>query len=148
ISARGPSVGHGACPARSAASSMGRKPSSSYLRIEGLGTLDKLLQHPSKGFEMSHLLYRIGNFSGRHPWRVIAAWALVALAVVMLNSSAGGQPDDNFRLPGSESQRAADLIQDRFPQQTLYTSNVIFHSPDGLTSPETKTVVQQAVHQL
>jgi RND superfamily putative drug exporter len=97
---------------------------------------------------MSHLLYRIGNFSGRHPWRVIAAWVLVALAALMLNASAGGQPDDNFRLPGSESQRAADLIQDRFPQQTLYTSNVIFHSPDGLTSPETKAVVQQAVREL
>ncbi len=94
---------------------------------------------------MSHLLYKIGNFSGRHPWRVIAAWVMVAFAVVMLNQSAGGQPDDDFRLPGSESQRAADLIQDRFPQQTLYASNVIFHSPEGLTSPETKAVVQQAV---
>ena len=90
---------------------------------------------------MSHLLYKIGNFSGRHPWRVIAAWVMVAFAVVMLNQSAGGQPDDDFRLPGSESQRAADLIQDRFPQQTLYASNVIFHS-EGLTSPETKAVVR------
>jgi RND superfamily putative drug exporter len=97
---------------------------------------------------MSHLLYKIGNFSGRHPWRVIAAWVMVAFAVVMLNGSAGGQPDDNFRLPGSESQRAADLIQDRFPQQTLFTSNVIFHSPDGLTSPETKAAVQEAVDKL
>ena len=61
---------------------------------------------------MSHLLYKIGNFSGRHPWRVIAAWVMVAFAVVMLNQSAGGQPDDDFRLPGSESQRAADLIQE------------------------------------
>ena len=23
---------------------------------------------------MSHILYRIGNFAGRHPWRVIGAW--------------------------------------------------------------------------
>ena len=94
---------------------------------------------------MSHVLYRIGNFAGRHPWRVISTWLLVAAAVFMLNSSIGGQPDESFSLPGAESQRAADAIQDRFPQQTLYSSNVIFHSEDGLTAPATKAAVEQAV---
>ena len=28
---------------------------------------------------MSHVLYRIGHFAGRHPWRVLAAWLLVRL---------------------------------------------------------------------
>src|SRR3954467_13603002 len=97
---------------------------------------------------MSHLLYRIGNFSGRHPWRVIAAWLFVAAAVFMLNSSIGGAPDESFSLPGAESQRAADAIQDRFPQETLYSSNVVFHSEEGLTAPGTKEAVQQAVTQL
>ncbi len=97
---------------------------------------------------MSHLLYRIGNFAGRHPWRVISAWVLVAAAVFMLNSSMGGAPDESFSLPGAESQRAADAIQDRFPQETLYTSNVIFHSEDGLTAPETKAAIEQAVEKL
>src|SRR4051794_17540329 len=97
---------------------------------------------------MSHLLYRIGNFSGRHPWRVIAAWLFVAAAVFMLNSSIGGAPDESFSLPGAESQRAADAIQDRFPQETLYSSNVVFHSEEGLTAPGTKEAVQQAVTNL
>jgi len=97
---------------------------------------------------MSHLLYKIGNFSGRHPWRVIAAWLVVAGAVFMLNASIGGAPDESFSLPGAESQRAADAIQDRFPQETLYTSNVIFHSEEGLTSPEVKQAVEQAVENL
>src|SRR4051794_40699952 len=97
---------------------------------------------------MSHLLYKIGNFSGRHPWRIISAWLFVAAAVFMLNSSIGGAPDESFSLPGAESQRAADAIQDRFPQETLYTSNVIFHSEEGLTSPEVKQAVEQAVEKL
>ena len=84
---------------------------------------------------MSHVLYRIGHYAGRHPWRVIAAWLLVAAAAFLLNSSIGGQPDESFSLPGAESQRASDAIQDRFPQQTLYTSNVIFHSEEGLSAP-------------
>jgi putative drug exporter of the RND superfamily len=97
---------------------------------------------------MSHLLYKIGNFSGRHPWRVIAAWVMVAVAAVLLNGSVGGAPDESFSLPGAESQRAADAIQERFPQQTLYSSNVIFHSEEGLTSPEVKQAVEQAVENL
>jgi RND superfamily putative drug exporter len=97
---------------------------------------------------MSHLLYRIGNFAGRHPWRVIAAWIFIAGAVFMLNSSHGGDYDESFSLPGSESQRAADAIEDRFPEQTLYSSNVIFHSEDGLAGPATKVAIEQAVEEL
>jgi RND superfamily putative drug exporter len=99
----------------------------------------------SKGFAMSHLLYKLGNFSGRHPWRVISAWLVIAGAVFMLNGSIGGAPDESFSLPGAESQRAVDAIQDRFPQETLYSSNVVLHSEDGLTSPETEHAVEQAV---
>ena len=97
---------------------------------------------------MSHLLYRIGHFAGRHPWRVITAWTFLALAIFMFNSSHGGQYDESFTLPGSESQRAADAIQDRFPEQTLYTSNVIFHSEDGLTDPHTRASIEEAVQNL
>ena len=94
---------------------------------------------------MSRLLYRIGHFSGRHPWRVLAAWILVAVAAFVLNGSIGGQPDESFRLPGAESQRAADALQERFPQETLYTSNIIFHSEKGLTTPTVKAAVAQAI---
>src|SRR4051812_33707364 len=97
---------------------------------------------------MSHLLYRIGNFAGRHPWRVIAAWVAIAAAAFMINMSAGGEPDESFSLPGAESQRAADAIQARFPQQTLYTSNIVLHSDDGLTDPATMAAVDKAVAQL
>jgi putative drug exporter of the RND superfamily len=97
---------------------------------------------------MSHLLYRIGNFAGRHPWRVIAGWLVIAGAIFMLNSAQGGAYDESFSLPGSESQRAADIIEERFPQETLFASNVIFHSEDGLTDPATEAAIEQAVEQL
>ena len=97
---------------------------------------------------MSHALYRIGNFAGRHPWKVIGAWVVIAVSIFMLNSTSGGSYDETFSLPGSESQAAADAIQDRFPQQTLYSSNVIFHSEDGLTGPDEKAAIEDAVAQL
>ena len=97
---------------------------------------------------MSHFLYRIGNFAGRHPWRIVAAWIFIAGAIFMLNSSKGGEFEESFTLPGSESQAAADAIEDRFPQETLYSSNVIFHSEDGLTDPAAKAAIEQAVLEL
>jgi RND superfamily putative drug exporter len=97
---------------------------------------------------MSHLLYKIGHFSGRHPWRVVFAWLVVAAGLFVLNGAIGGAPDESFSLPGAESQRAADAIQERFPQQTLYSSNVVFHSDEGLTSPATERAVEQAVTRL
>jgi putative drug exporter of the RND superfamily len=97
---------------------------------------------------MSRTLYRIGHFAGRHPWRVLAAWVLVAVTAVMLNMSLGGPPDESFTIPGAESQTAADAIQDRFPQETLYTSNIIFHSDEGITEASARAAVDDALAKL
>src|SRR4051794_5554105 len=97
---------------------------------------------------MSHVLFRVGHFAGRRPWRVVAGWLLVAVAAVMLRGAVGGQPDETFTLPGSESQRAADAIDARFPQQSLYVSDVIFHTDQGVESPRAKAAINAAVDQL
>jgi putative drug exporter of the RND superfamily len=97
---------------------------------------------------MSSLLYRIGRFAGRHPWRVLAAWALVAASALLLDTSYGGENSETFRLPGAESQRAADALEERFPQQSVITSNVIFHADGGLTGPEARAAVSESVARL
>lgn len=97
---------------------------------------------------MFHVLFRIGHFAGSHPWRVIGAWVVVAVSIVMLNAAGGGAYDEKFTLPGSESQAAADAIQKRFPQETLYASNIIFHSEAGLTGRDQRAAIEQAVEQL
>jgi RND superfamily putative drug exporter len=94
---------------------------------------------------MSRILFGIGCFAGRHPWRVLAVWILVAVATVMANNTFGGESNEDFKLPGAESQRAADAIEQRFPQRSLYTSNVIFHAPGGLSAPAVRRVVSDAV---
>ena len=67
---------------------------------------------------MSTLLYRVGRGAGRHPWRIVALWMVAAIAAIFLNSAVGGAPDETFRLPGAESQRGADLLEERFPEQS------------------------------
>ncbi|HYO39708.1 MAG TPA: MMPL family transporter [Nocardioidaceae bacterium] len=97
---------------------------------------------------MSSLLFRLGRFAGRHPWRVIATWVLVAVVGVMLSSSYGGETDDSFRLPGAESQRGAEAIAQRFPQQSLFTSNVVLHAKEGLDNPTARAAVTAVVDDL
>ncbi len=97
---------------------------------------------------MSRLLHRLGQGAGARPWRVVAAWIVAAFALLMLNSAVGGEPDETFRLPGADSQRAADALSDRFPEQSLYSANVVFHSPDGLTSPAVRRAIETAVDRL
>ncbi|MEV0224085.1 MMPL family transporter [Streptomyces sp. NPDC050704] len=93
---------------------------------------------------MSRLLYRIGHFSGRHPWRVIMTWVAIAAAAFLLNQSFGGSTDETFKVPGVESQRAAEALQDKFPQETTSIANIIFHSDEGLTRPEVKAAMAEA----
>jgi putative drug exporter of the RND superfamily len=93
---------------------------------------------------MSRLLYRLGHVAARHPWRTLAAWLLIAVSAVALSGAIGGATNDTFTLPGSESQRAADALHDRFPDQSVYTSQVVVHSADGLTAPAARHAVHAA----
>src|SRR4051795_7654407 len=80
---------------------------------------------------MSALLFRLGRSSARHPFRVLSVWLLAAVAIVMIQSAAGGKYNDSFRVPGVESQRAADTLKHRFPSQAGQTARIVFHTDEG-----------------
>src|SRR4051812_22940600 len=65
--------------------------------------------------EMSSFLYRIGGGAARHPWRVIGMWVVALVAVTGLAGLSGGVLSDDYTIPGTSSQRATDLLKDRFP---------------------------------
>jgi RND superfamily putative drug exporter len=104
--------------------------------------------HQREATIMANILYRIGHLAGRRPWLVLGSWVLLAVSAIALNASFGGSSDESFSIPGAESQRAADAIEERFPQETLYTSNVIFHSEEGVADPATKALIRAAVADL
>ena len=65
---------------------------------------------------MSAFLYRLGRSSARHPFRVLGLWLVAAIAVMALQGSAGGQFDNSDRVPGVESQHAADVLTRPVPE--------------------------------
>ena len=91
---------------------------------------------------MSNLLYRLGRSAARHPWRMIGAWLLVAVLAVGLNSMIGGPVTDQVKIPGTETQKAADLLNARFPSRGGSSGQVVFAARDGdITDPADRATI-------
>ena len=62
---------------------------------------------------------------------VIGLWVAAFVLLGVLWGAAAGDYANSFRLPGTESQRAYDLLKNRFPQQSGDTASVVFAVKDG-----------------
>src|SRR5215216_3599574 len=62
---------------------------------------------------------------------VIGLWVGAFFLLAVLWGVAAGEYVNNFRLPGTESQRAYDLLKDKFPEQSGDTASVVFAVDDG-----------------
>ena len=65
---------------------------------------------------MHRLTRRIGDASARRPWATIGAWAVAAAIIMGLAGTAGGRFADDFIAPGSQSEHAMVLLEERFPE--------------------------------
>src|SRR5215218_8397394 len=62
---------------------------------------------------------------------VIGLWVAAFFLSIALWGTVAGEYANNFSLPGTESQRAYDLLKDRFPQQAGDTASVVFSVDQG-----------------
>jgi RND superfamily putative drug exporter len=101
---------------------------------------------------MATFLYRLGRFSFRRRRLVLMLW-IAALAVVGIGAmSVTTSTSDSFSLPGTQSQKAIDLLEKEFPQASASgaTARVVFEAPAGhkLTSGADKAEVQSLIADL
>ncbi|MEU2907929.1 MMPL family transporter [Streptomyces globisporus] len=101
---------------------------------------------------MATFLYRLGRFSFRRRRLVLALW-IAALAVVgVMASGVSGATTDTFSIPGTQSQKALDLLDEEFSQASAdgATARVVFEAPDGekLTAGANKAEVQSLISEL
>jgi len=95
-------------------------------------------------------LARWARACASHPWRVIAA-SLGAIAVlVVLVATVGGGLKDEFEIPGSDTQRATDLIEEEFAEEQGGVLNLVFAAPEGerLDTPERRAAIEGAIAEL
>ncbi|GAA2534611.1 MMPL family transporter [Streptomyces levis] len=98
---------------------------------------------------MATFLYRVGRLAFRRRWYVALVWAAVLAAVGLGALKAPGAVDEEFSMPGIESQKAFDLMEERFPGATGdgATARVVFIAPDGgkVTAAQNKEAIEEAV---
>jgi RND superfamily putative drug exporter len=66
-----------------------------------------------------------------HRRRVVLAWVAVAVLTTVVAGAIGRQYATNFSLPGTESQRALDLLRRDFPAQSGDVDTIVFHVSHG-----------------
>ena len=91
-----------------------------------------------------------GRACARHPWRVVGAWAAIVVVLIGLVATVGGSLRDEFEIPGSDAQKATDLIEAEFQTEQGGVLNVVFAAPAGerLDTPERRAAVEAAVTRL
>ncbi|MEX1656163.1 MMPL family transporter [Streptomyces pseudovenezuelae] len=101
---------------------------------------------------MATFLYRVGRLAFRRRWYVALVWAAVLAAVGLGALKAPGAADEGFSMPGIESQKAFDLMEQRFPGATAdgATARVVFVAPKGekVTATDNRKAVEATVTDL
>jgi len=89
---------------------------------------------------------RLARVCNRHRWRTFFAWLLALIAIQAVAAAVGVKEISSFRLPGTESQRAYDLLAEHFPAAKGDTDQVVFRARSGsLRDPELRSRVDAAL---
>jgi uncharacterized membrane protein YdfJ with MMPL/SSD domain len=99
---------------------------------------------------MATYLHRLGGWAFQHRRKVALGWVLVLAGVIVSASLFSGHTSDKFEVPGTESQRAQDVLHERFPGAGGAQARVVFHAPAGtkLTDSKARSAVMASVAQL
>jgi putative drug exporter of the RND superfamily len=87
-------------------------------------------------------LYRWGAFAVRNRWKVLGSWVVFLIIFGAIAMTFKGTFNDHFSIPGADSQKAYDLLQDRFPAQAGDTATIVFKSDSGIASPEVQAEIK------
>jgi RND superfamily putative drug exporter len=95
----------------------------------------------------SGALARWTRANASHPWRVIIGWLGIVVVLIALVATVGGSLKDEFEIPGSDTQKATDLIEAEFASEQGGVLNLVFAAPDGqrVDSGEHKAAIDEAV---
>jgi putative drug exporter of the RND superfamily len=95
-------------------------------------------------------LARWSRANASHPWRVVGSWVGIVVLLVVLVGTVGGSLKDEFEIPGSDTQKATDLIESEFTEEQGGVLNLVFAAPEGqrVDQGERKAAVEEAIARL
>ncbi|GAA0714690.1 MMPL family transporter [Dactylosporangium roseum] len=90
----------------------------------------------------STVFTRLADRSYRHRWLALIAWVAVLVAVTVAAQVVGSDYRNDFALPGTDSQRALDMLRERAPAQAGATAQVVVQRADGLAARPTRDRIE------
>ncbi|WP_431042588.1 MMPL family transporter [Streptomyces sp. P1-3] len=101
---------------------------------------------------MATFLYKLGRFAFRRRGFVALLWVAL-LAIAGVGASTASPPgNDEFSVPGTEAQKAFDLLEERIPGSSAdgATARIVFRAPQNekMTDPDNKAVVNEVIAEL
>jgi len=88
-------------------------------------------------------MLKLARWCSAHRRLVVVLWVVVFLAALGISGAVGTQYGNNFSLPGTDSQRAADLLSGGFRAQAGDVDQIVFHTTGGtLAAPAARARVE------
>jgi RND superfamily putative drug exporter len=81
--------------------------------------------------ERRGIVARIGSWAATHRRAVPLIWLVLLIGALGISGAVGTKFANNFSLPGTESQRAADLLKRDFPAQAGDSDQIVFAVRQG-----------------
>src|SRR3954447_20816344 len=85
-----------------------------------------------------------------NPWKVVLTWIAIIATLIFLVATIGGSLRDEFSIPGSDTQKATDLIEAEFASEQGAVLNIVFAAPEGerLDTPARRAAIDKTIARL
>ncbi|MEV4134157.1 MMPL family transporter [Dactylosporangium sp. NPDC049742] len=93
---------------------------------------------------MATLLYRLGVVVARRRWVVLGVWAAVLVAIAVSATLLAKPTTSAISIPGTESQRAIELLSKKFPGTGGASARIVVAAPPGHTLDEAEYTARAA----
>ncbi|MFJ3582206.1 MMPL family transporter [Streptomyces sp. NPDC090127] len=82
---------------------------------------------------MATFLYKLGRLAFRRRWLTALLWVVIFCGAGVAASSASPPPADTFSMPGTQSQQAFDLLEEKFPAASAdgASARIVVRAPEG-----------------
>jgi RND superfamily putative drug exporter len=94
------------------------------------------------------MLRRLVSWCYDHRRRVVALWIAGLVAATVLAGAAGGDNEVDYSVPGSDSARAVELLEERFPRFAGDSVDVVYTAEGGVARPEVATRIDELTRAL
>jgi RND superfamily putative drug exporter len=94
------------------------------------------------------MLERLARTMYRRRRRVLVAWIVLLVASYAVASSIGGAFRTEFKLPGTESQAAFDLLQKSSFRDRQVQGQIVFHATQGVDDPAVQAAMEKLFAQI